>query len=65
MTEDLRQVVETYLEHWRELDENESLLVSKALEALLDAVEGRDWLMQEFKDNLLYLKFIDDLTAPA
>jgi hypothetical protein len=65
VTEDLRQVVETYLEHWRELDENESLLVSKALEALLDAFEGRDWLMQEFKDNLLYLKFIDDLTAPA
>ena len=65
MTEDLRQVVETYLKHWRELDENESLLVSKALEALLDAFEGRDWLMQEFKDNLLYLKFIDDLTAPA
>ena len=64
VAEDLRQVVETYLEQWSGVDKNEALLVSEALEALLDAFDGRDWLMQEFRDKPLYLKFIDDLTKP-
>jgi hypothetical protein len=31
---------------------------------VLDAFEGRDWLMQEFKDRPFYLKLIDDMTKP-
>ncbi|WP_162617541.1 hypothetical protein [Yoonia maritima] len=64
VVEDLRQVIETYLEHWSSIDKNEALLVSEAVEALVDAFEGRDWLIQEFKDEPLYLKFIDALAEP-
>ena len=62
--EDLQQVVETYLELWGGLDKNESILISEALDALLDAFAGRDWLIKEFEGTPHYLKFIDDLTDP-